>query len=943
MERPDRTARRRGSGGVGRLLVVRMVRLTHLLVVAAVALASDGGRVVPGAPTLIVTGSMPLDSVARGNSERALRRGRPRHAIGGFVDQLVADPSDFAAVAGLVEAGERAAALERVYEFLCALGRRTATLAVRLGQAETLFALGRLDASEAAADAVLARFPDHPQGVVLGALIQVAQGRSASIWQAVGRLSDHLKPQAEGFPTAIERLRSVRAARLVAALSPRFGEQLSWRGWRSAKRQGHVRAMQDFLQLDAAVAVARGDGQAAATRAAALAGQLPGAGSGADAYVALAVGFEASGVWATTLSPRVCRALPRLAWSSRQECALTLMEAAWRQGDIGSAVQLQRWLADRMANSQSPILRTRFAVVATPLLKLVGRWQEAVRYGEVGLAAAREVGSKELVVEAAAVLAEVLRSTGRTDEVADLLAAVAPVFDTTEGQSVRWLVERARSESADGAERAAVSSLQRARELASRPGGAREIPLLAAIELGLDLARGTESSPGQRPDAGEWVRGVPPRVVNLTLDGRFLEARGEWSEAIERYSEAGEALKRWLGGQRDQGTQLAVLRAWRQLAVRRARLALRSGDPAQALEAIESLSTVDSQPAEWTHVVGHLDDDTSILVFAPVGAEMWLWCVDKAGIRATRLPLPSHRLSELSRLWVTSVTEGSVGARWRSLGARLGRATIDVAKHEGWITGKSTLIVVPGGGLDAVPLDALVDLDDASSGGVTVSFVRTPSLSVLDSAWHRRIRQPWAVALVPWASIAGTAEAREVLSVMPGRMFLGLRATERALVREAARSSLIHFGGHAIAPSSAPDSGGLDLRPAGEHDGFLTYAEISRLPLEGAVVVLLGCDTSRRSTWQLGQLSGNPRSLSEAFLAAGSRSVVGNLWTLSEAAAGELAAAFYANGGPTAGAVGLAAAKRTLRRRHPLDPLRWAGAVWEGVPSAPFAKKPGPR
>ena len=73
-------------------------------------------------------------------------------------------------------------------------------------------------------------------------------------------------------------------------------------------------------------------------------------------------------------------------------------------------------------------------------------------------------------------------------------------------------------------------------------------------------------------------------------------------------------------------------------------------------------------------------------------------------------------------------------------------------------------------------------------------------------------------------------------------------------------------------------------------------------------------------------------SAPEAFLLAGSRSVVGSLWSLSDADALALSRAFYAADGPRLGAASLGRAKRSLRNLYPDLPSQWAGAVWQGVP-----------
>ena len=197
---------------------------------------------------------------------------------------------------------------------------------------------------------------------------------------------------------------------------------------------------------------------------------------------------------------------------------------------------------------------------------------------------------------------------------------------------------------------------------------------------------------------------------------------------------------------------------------------------------------------------------------------------------------------------------------------------------------------------------------------------------------HRRPRGHLAVAFIPSGRATALPEVEGILARSSGRAFLGADATEAAFVDQAAKSSLIHFGGHSRPPSAGKDAGGLTLRPSISHNGFLSFAEIAALDLEGATVVLLGCDTARATILGAGDWGGLPTSLADAFMAAGSRNVVGSLWPLDERTAGELGQLFYSAGGPESGAASLAAAKKALRERYPGEPFRWAGAVWQGAP-----------
>ena len=142
---------------------------------------------------------------------------------------------------------------------------------------------------------------------------------------------------------------------------------------------------------------------------------------------------------------------------------------------------------------------------------------------------------------------------------------------------------------------------------------------------------------------------------------------------------------------------------------------------------------------------------------------------------------------------------------------------------------------------------------------------------------------------------------------------------------------------HAIANETRPDRAALVLLsdPAHDEDGFLQASEIVQLPLNADLVVLSACDTA------VGPLEGQEgvSTLSQAFLLAGSRTVVSTLWSVEDETTLYLMKAFYSELNrkkrvPDA----LAAAKRTMLKTYGAKavPYYWAGFTVEGVAEPPI-------
>jgi CHAT domain-containing protein len=211
---------------------------------------------------------------------------------------------------------------------------------------------------------------------------------------------------------------------------------------------------------------------------------------------------------------------------------------------------------------------------------------------------------------------------------------------------------------------------------------------------------------------------------------------------------------------------------------------------------------------------------------------------------------------------------------------------------------------------------------------------------------------------MPIAAARDNSRGGVLLNPRAEVLLRGPRATETHWRRLASRASVIHFGGHALAPPG--DGGGAGLRLRGDAsadgtvavaglrlrgdasaDGTVTIAEILATELSGPTVVLLACDTAARASRpDAAGYHGQTPSIAEAFLIAGARAVVGTLWPITERDARLLAAAFYRAGGPARGLAALDEARRALRERWPDNTRLWAGIVWFGAAGAPAPATP---
>lgn len=276
----------------------------------------------------------------------------------------------------------------------------------------------------------------------------------------------------------------------------------------------------------------------------------------------------------------------------------------------------------------------------------------------------------------------------------------------------------------------------------------------------------------------------------------------------------------------------------------------------------------------------------------------------------------------------------------------------------------SRLIVVPDGGLYAVPFAALVA--DGKRLVVTHSIVRAPSASTWVLLRQRDTRSArnglLAVGGVRYNSdLSRVAKVRgygEELSNLPGSQeeadaaaeMLGPllqpsleiqadSATETAVKGALGQErEVVHLAVHGVAHSKDdPELAALILLPdkkAGE-DGMLEVPEIARFRLHSDLVVLSACDTA------VGELEGEEgvSNLSRSFLLAGAGSVASTLWSVDDVFSATLMKHFYAElakGEPKANALEDAQRFILAQFSGTAVPWYWAGYVMEGDATEPL-------
>ncbi|HET9399804.1 MAG TPA: CHAT domain-containing protein [Candidatus Acidoferrales bacterium] len=405
------------------------------------------------------------------------------------------------------------------------------------------------------------------------------------------------------------------------------------------------------------------------------------------------------------------------------------------------------------------------------------------------------------------------------------------------------------------------------------------------------------------------------------------------------------------------------------------------------------------QPADIAEIQSKLLQENSVFVEFLLGEKRSLaWAVTKDHVTTVVLS-PRHELESDSANYrkllsrgVSTLTLQSSLSELNVLGAKLYRSLLQPLAPA--IGSRQTILLVPDGGLQYLPFEALITDPGRGPKGSGPRYLAEkaiitygPSASALLAVGeiNRAHQQPpktlvaFGDPVVPSHPATGASHViasvkasslraidlppatdlsergfsltplpytrQEVLaigSLFPAaqrRLFLGREDREEAVKSEKLDDyRYIHFASHGLMDELRPGRSGILFSPSlsSSEPGFLQVNDILHLKLNADLVTLSACSTG------LGRLVSGEGilGLTRAFFYAGARNVVVSLWNVNDSATAVLMKEFYANlnRGLDEKTALQQAKLRMLRNANPLwrHPYYWAPfvLVGEGKPGS---------
>ncbi len=319
----------------------------------------------------------------------------------------------------------------------------------------------------------------------------------------------------------------------------------------------------------------------------------------------------------------------------------------------------------------------------------------------------------------------------------------------------------------------------------------------------------------------------------------------------------------------------------------------------------EQASLMTVEPLTLKEVQELLDPGTTLIEYFVTPRSIYVWVVERDGLRFVTVELPREKLSSLVKtLRETIFTLGEREKLNEVSGSLYKQLVQPLLPH---VKGRE-LVIVPHDVLHYLPFHALL----ASDGHYLIEkypiyYLSSASLLQFTTA-KREARGDLSAVLAQAGSVLAFGnpdlgdpamnlrfaelEAGEIAKLYPrSSVLLKKEATEEKAKAFSAQNDILHFATHAELSEEDPLSSAILLAKGGKEDGRLEVREIFGMDLHANLVVLSACETG------LGKLSSGDElvGLTRAFIYAGTPSVVASLWNVEDSSTAALMASFYKN------------------------------------------------
>jgi CHAT domain-containing protein len=282
---------------------------------------------------------------------------------------------------------------------------------------------------------------------------------------------------------------------------------------------------------------------------------------------------------------------------------------------------------------------------------------------------------------------------------------------------------------------------------------------------------------------------------------------------------------------------------------------------------------------------------TLVVSYAVLPRELLIWTIGRDRFVMRRVPVTSQDLASLVAQLRQSLDAPS------TVGEKAAHRLDDLLVAQGGALDPACKIVlIPDRSLHAVPFVALRDehsgrylvqdheLSSVPSARLLIDFLSRGKEGAISATTSRMLavgNPRFDSTAFPLAQLpASEREARDAAAVYRNSLPLtGVQATDVALRDKAPNVDVLHFAGHAIVRTDAPQMSHLVLAPSAGSSGAVFSSDIAKWRLDRIkLVILSACSTSGGSV----SATEGTSSLARAFFVAGASRVIASLWAIDD-------------------------------------------------------------
>lgn len=341
-----------------------------------------------------------------------------------------------------------------------------------------------------------------------------------------------------------------------------------------------------------------------------------------------------------------------------------------------------------------------------------------------------------------------------------------------------------------------------------------------------------------------------------------------------------------------------------------------------------------AQPVDLNTARQNLGKKTALIEYVSAGEKVFALVLTENDLRQFLLPVSRSTLRNKTRLLNASIFSKDESDDWQVIARSLRENLLEPLEKTDVLKDKNHLAIVPFGVLHDLPFAVLMSNENRFLiEDYTLFF--PPSATFLQRKTTPSEKKMVSFGINQTENLPdlkfAVEESKAAAEICAGEAKVETQATETEFKNSISKTTHLHLATHAVAEAEMPLFSRLLLKPTEKDDGNLTVREIFELGIKTDLVTLAACEGAKSFSADIeGLIEIDRIGLTEAFLHAGSNSVLASLAPISDAATVEFMKDFYTNLKENDKAESLSITQRKMLQTKFKHPRFWSPFILVG-------------